>query len=182
MKNIEKVTNDDLMSFSNLTLVNCTLDVIHNGVTYPVVLSQREDYANQFDSTLWDWLALGNRNAVFDDARRIFKFKFHKQEPNRIHYHIWGTSDRSAKKIARSDKGYLGMYVSADAKNPWKLQPLEWDGKRLRCFLRDHDGNRATVGEYPKSAGRYVGAAGGYVDHLNTFAEGVSEFFVTPVG
>lgn len=145
------------------------------------MLSERSDYANTFDSTLWDWLIKGDPQKVYDNSLNVFKFKISSQTSDRLHYSISGTGGRRGRRLACSNKGYVGMYTSADAINILKLEPLQWDGRQLRCRWRDHHGQRVTVGEYPGGP-KYLSAQGGYLDHLNVLAEGDCQFLVTPIG
>ncbi|MCE1115652.1 MULTISPECIES: hypothetical protein [Pseudomonas] len=47
--------------------------------------------------------------------------------------------------LDRSANGYLGLYETSANTRLWKLQPLEWTGTEMLCYLRDHLGNRVGV-------------------------------------
>lgn len=178
--NLEKVSSSDLMSFGNLRVIDCTIDVLYQGSLYPVVLSQRSDYANNFDSSLWNWLMKGRLDTAYQDAQRVFTLIYHSQTPNRLNYRFSGTSDNKDKRLACSHKGYVGLYTAADATKFFKLEPLAWDGEKLRCRWRDHIGQTVQVGDLDKDP-KYSHAQGGVIDHLNVQLDGECEYFITPI-
>lgn len=177
---LSQVTSSDLMSFGKLTVVECTIDVMHLGNTYPVVLSQRSDYANTFDTSLWNWAMKGTPGADYNDAQKVFKLIYHSQTPNRLNYRFCGTSDNNGKRLACSHKGYVGMYAAADATKFFKIEPLAWDGTKLQCRWRNHLGEIVKVGDRDADP-KYGGTKGGLIDHLNVQIPGDCMFFITPI-
>lgn len=178
--NLDDISTDDPMSFSALKIFDCTIDVLHQGGAYPIVLSTEEDYAESIVPGRWDWLIKGDPGQDYDDGRRIFMFKLRSQTSDRLMYQMCGTSSRQGRRLACSHKGYVGMYTAADAINVFKLEPLAWNGRQLRCRWRDHLGQTVEVGEHP-SDGRSFNRQGGYLDHLNVNITGNNEFLVTPI-
>ncbi|QXI39116.1 hypothetical protein [Pseudomonas xantholysinigenes] len=181
--NLEQVSSAAPMSFSNLKIFECTIHAIYQGATYPIVLSTEEDYAKSIVPGRWDWLIKGEPGKTYEDSRRVFQFKLHAHTTDRLHYQMCGTGQRERRRLARSNKGYIGMYAAAEAIMTFKLEPLAWDGRQLRCRWRDHEGHTVKIGEYPTD-GRPYDRLGGYLDHLNVYteyAESLCEFLITPL-
>lgn len=177
--NLSDISTDDPMSFSTLNRFDCTIHALNQGAAHPIVLSTKEDYATGGLGADWDWLILGDPGQAYDDDRHIFTFKLREKVSERLHYQIYGTSSRKGRRLACSHRGYVGMYIAADAINIFKLQPLAWDGRQLRCRWRDHHGQTVEIGNHPGDSKAY--GRQGSLEHLNVNITGNTEFLITPI-
>lgn len=83
-----------------------------------------------------DWLQAGG-----NQEPPLFKFVFHSQTENRLHFNIFGTGRKAAMKLGASRNGYLGLYQVSAVTDYWKLEPVAWTEKGLVCRWRDHLGH-----------------------------------------
>ncbi|TDF85826.1 hypothetical protein [Pseudomonas sp. H9] len=70
-----------------------------------------------------------------------FKFAYHSQTENRLHFNISDTGQNANKKLGVSRNGYLGLYEVSEVSDYWKLEPLRWTDRGLVCQWRDHRGH-----------------------------------------
>lgn len=52
------------------------------------------------------------------------------------------THNGNMDRLGRSNNGFLGLYGIHSVTQPWKLEPLDWNGREMVCHLRDHNGYR----------------------------------------
>lgn len=76
----------------------------------------------------------------------LFSIEFRGQAQGRLWIKMHANDHRNEPRVLdRSAKGYLGLYETSSNTHLWKLQPLEWTGNEMLCYLRDHLGNRVGV-------------------------------------
>lgn len=111
--------------------------LLNAGREIPLRLSRLSDKFSWGITPEDDWLQAGG-----DEDPPVFDFVLHSQTENRLHFNIFGTGRKAAKKLGISRNGYLGLYERAEVSDYWKLEPLSWTEQGLVCRWRDHLGHQ----------------------------------------
>ncbi|TDF85827.1 hypothetical protein [Pseudomonas sp. H9] len=110
--------------------------MLKDGREIPLRLSQSTDKFTWGFTPEDDWLQAGGK-----EEPPLFKFVYHSETENRLHFNISGTGRNAKKKLGASRNGYLGLYEVSEVTDFWKLQPLNWTEEGLVCLWRDHRGH-----------------------------------------
>ncbi|TFF39056.1 hypothetical protein [Pseudomonas sp. RIT623] len=106
----------------------------------------------------------------------LFAMDFTSKLNNRLTMNLSAHNHRGLlQRVGRSRNGYLGLYDYHTNTQAWKLEPLEWTGTEMLCYLRDFRDYRVVV----SSEHTFIKNHKYY--YLNTEGKSVSKFLVKQV-